>query len=576
MKNQEIARIFNEISDLLEIKNDNPFRIRAYRRAALNVEGLTRNIEDLSEEEMMKVPGIGKDLAAKITEYIKTGQIATHEELKKEIPSIVLALEAIPGLGPRTAMLIYDKLHIKSIDELEKLASEHKLSGLPGIKAKTEENILKGIAMLRHGMERQPLGKVLPIAQDIVDQFKTKAPLRRIDIAGSIRRWKDTVKDIDILAMSDNPEAAMQAFISLPNVKDVLMHGPTKSSVISREGLQVDLRIVEAESYGAALAYFTGSKEHNVRLREMAVKKGLSINEYGIFRVRDNKKLGGENEEDAYRILGLQYVPPEMREDRGEIEAAMEGKLPELVTLEDIRGDLHVHSKWSDGSHTFEQLVEAAKKHGYTYFALTDHSQGLAVAHGLTVERLMDQKKEIDALNKKIKNFRILLGTEVDIKGDGSLDLPDDALKMLDIVVASIHSGFKQTREQITSRIVAAMKNPYVSIIAHPTGRLIGEREAHEVDMDEVLKTAKQTGTAIEINAYPLRLDLSDIYAKKAKEMGVPIVISTDAHVTTQFNFMNYGVSIARRGWLEKGDVLNTLDADQLLKRLKPFSRSQP
>jgi DNA polymerase (family 10) len=376
--------------------------------------------------------------------------------------------------------------------------------------------------------------------------------------------------------MSDNPEAAMQAFISLPNVKDVLMHGPTKSSVISREGLQVDLRIVEAESYGAALAYFTGSKEHNVRLREMAVKKGLSINEYGIFRVRDNKKLGGENEEDAYRILGLQYVPPEMREDRGEIEAAMEGKLPELVTLEDIRGDLHVHSKWSDGSHTFEQLVEAAKKHGYTYFALTDHSQGLAVAHGLTVERLMDQKKEIDALNKKIKNFRILLGTEVDIKGDGSLDLPDDALKMLDIVVASIHSGFKQTREQITSRIVAAMKNPYVSIIAHPTGRLIGEREAHEVDMDEVLKTAKQTGTAIEINAYPLRLDLSDIYAKKAKEMGVPIVISTDAHVTTQFNFMNYGVSIARRGWLEKGDVLNTLDADQLLKRLKPFSRSQP
>ena len=472
-------------------------------------------------------------------------------------------------------MLLYDKLHIKSIEELEKLAAEHKLAGLPGIKAKTEENILKGIAMLKRGMERQPLGRVLPLAQDIVEQFTKKTRIKKIDIAGSIRRWKDTVKDIDILAMSDDPEAAMQAFISLPHVRDVLMHGPTRSSVILTEGLQVDLRIVGPESYGAALAYFTGSKEHNVRLREMAVKKGLSINEYGIFRVRDNKKLGGENEEDAYRILGLQYVPPEMREDRGEIEAAMEGRLPQLVALEDIRGDLHVHSKWSDGSHTFEQLVEAARNHGYGYFALTDHTQSLGVAHGLTVERLMDQKKEIDALNKKIKNFRILHGTEVDIKSDGSLDLPDDALGMLDIVVASIHSGFRQTREQITSRIVAAMKNPFVSIIAHPTGRLLGEREAYEVDMDAVLKAARQTGTAIEINAHPLRLDLSDAYVKRAKEMGVPVAISTDVHVTAQFNFMNYGVSIARRGWLEKKDVLNTLEVDQLLKRLKPFGRKQ-
>ena len=572
MKNQEIAKIFNEIADILEIKNENPFRIRAYRRASLNVEGLTRNVEDLSEDELLEVPGIGKDLASKIVEYIKTGKIAAHEELKQEIPQIVLDLESVPGLGPKTAMLLHDKLHIKSIDELAKLAEEHKLAGLPGIKGKTEENILKGIGMLKRGRERSPLGKVLPIAQDIVDQLRRKAPLTRIDIAGSLRRWKDTIKDIDILAMSDNPKEVMRAFVHLPHVKDIIMQGPTKSSVVIKEGLQVDLRVVEKESYGAALAYFTGSKEHNIRLREMAVKRGLTINEYGIFRVKDNKKLGGEKEEDTYKILNLEYVPPEMREDRGEIEAAIEGKLPKLITIEDIKGDLHVHSKWSDGSHTFEQLVEAARDRGYSYFALTDHSQGLGVARGLTVERLMEQKREIAALNKKLKNFQILHGTEVDIRSNGTLDFPDDVLQTLDIVVASIHSGFKQTKEQLTSRIVAAMKNPYVSIIAHPTGRLIGERDAYEVDMDKILKTAKETCTAMEINAYPLRLDLSDIYAKKARELGIPIVISTDAHVTTQFSFMSYGVSIARRSWLEKKDVVNTLEVNQLLKELKPFN----
>ncbi len=574
MKNQEIAKIFNEIAGLLEIKNVNPFRIRAYRRAALNVEGLTRNVEDLSEDELLGVPGVGKELAAKIAEYIKTGNIAAHEELKKEIPQIVLDLESVPGLGPKTAMLLHEKLHIKSIDELAKLAEEHKLAGLPGIKGKTEENILKGIGMLRRGQERSPLGKVLPIAQDLVDQLRLKAPLTRIDIAGSLRRWKDTIKDIDILAMSDNPKEVMRVFVHLPHVKEVIMQGPTKSSVVIKEGLQVDLRVVEKESYGAALAYFTGSKEHNIRLREMAVKRGLTINEYGIFRVKDNTKLGGEKEEDTYKILDLQYVPPEMREDRGEIEAAIEGKLPKLVTVNDIKGDLHVHSKWSDGSHTFEQLAEVAKEHGYSYFALTDHSQGLGVARGLTAERLAEQKREIDTLNKKLKNIRILHGTEVDIRSDGTLDFHDDVLQTLDIVVASIHSGFKQTKEQLTSRIVAAMKNPYVSIIAHPTGRLIGERDAYEVDMDEILKTAKETGTAMEINAYPLRLDLSDIYAKKAKELRIPIVISTDAHVTTQFNFMSYGVSIARRSWLEKEDIANTLEVKQLLKKLKPFNRT--
>jgi DNA polymerase (family 10) len=480
----------------------------------------------------------------------------------------------VPGLGPKTAGLLYEKLKIKDIDELQKLASEHKIAGLPGIQKKTEDNILKGIEMLKRGRERQPLGKVLPVANDILLYLKKKAPVDRVDLAGSLRRWKDTIKDIDILATSDNPKEVMKVFVRLPHVKEILMQGPTKSTVIIHEGIQVDLRVVEKESYGAALAYFTGSKMHNIRLREMAARAGLKINEYGIFRENGrengNKKIGGEKEEDVYKILGLPYIPPELREDQGEIEAAIEGKLPELIKLEDIKGDLHVHSKWSDGSHTFEQLVEAAKKYSYSYIAITDHSKGLGVARGLTEDRLLEQKKEIESINKKLKGFRIIHGVEVDIRSDGSLDILDDILKELDIVVASIHSGFRQPKEQLTYRIVSAMKNPYVSVIAHPTGRLIGERDAYEVDMNEILETAKETGTAIEINAYPLRLDLNDIYAKKAKEMGIPIVISTDTHITNQFDYMGYGISIARRGWLEKNDVLNTLEVEKLLKRLKP------
>ncbi|MEW6738348.1 MAG: DNA polymerase/3'-5' exonuclease PolX [Nitrospirota bacterium] len=570
MKNQEIARIFNEIADLLEIKGENPFRIRAYRRAAQNIEGLPKSVEDIPKEELLKVPGIGQDLAGKIEEYIKTGKMQAHEELKHEIPEGLLTLLSVPSLGPKTSKLLYEKLKIKGLDDLERLASEHKLSGLPGIKEKTEENILKGIEMLKRGKERQPIGRVLPIANDILEHLRKKAPIFKIDLAGSLRRWKDTIKDIDILATSDNPKEVMKVFVHLPHVKDILMHGPTKSTVIIHEDLQVDLRVVEKESYGAALAYFTGSKAHNIRLREMAMKKGLKINEYGIFREKDEKKIGGEKEEDVYKILGLPYIPPELREDQGEIEAAQEGRLPRLVTAEDIKGDLHVHSKWSDGSHTFEQLVEAAKERGYSYIAITDHSKGLGIARGLTGERLLEQKKEINAVNKKLKGFRIIHGIEVDIRSDGSLDISDDVLKELDIVVASIHSGFKQPRKQLTYRLVSAMKNPYVSIIAHPTGRLIGERDAYDVDMDEIFAIAKKTGTAIEINAYPLRLDINDTYAKRAKEMEIPIVIATDTHVTNQFDYMRYGVSIARRGWLEKDDVLNTFAVDKLLKRLKP------
>jgi len=569
MKNQEVSRVFNDIADLLEIKGENPFRIRAYRRAAMNIEGLSKDVAETSKDELMKIPGIGKDLAGKVEEYVTTGRLQFYEDLKKEVPESLSMLLSIPGLGPKTAKLLFDELNVIDIDALEQLALEHKLSGLPGIKTKTEENILKGIEMVKRGMERKPLGKVLPIANDIFKHLESTAPVKKLIIAGSIRRYKDTIKDIDILATSKDPKTVMNVFVHMPKVKDVIMQGPTKSSILINEGIQVDLRVVEGESFGAALAYFTGSKAHNIRLREMAVKKGLKINEYGIFREKDDRRVGGEKEEDIYKILGLPYIPPELREDSGEVEAALEGRLPRLVELGDIKGDLHVHSKWSDGSHDFGELIDAAKKRGYEYIAITDHSKGLGIARGLTSERLMEQKKEIDSINKKIKGFKLFVGIEVDIRREGQLDFPDDVLKEMDIVVASIHSGFRQNREKITGRLISAMKNPYVSVIAHPTGRLLGERDPYDVDMKEVLKVARETGTALEINAYPLRLDINDTYAKMAKEMNVSIVINTDAHVTNQFDYMAYGVSIARRGWLEKKDILNTQKYTSLIKLLK-------
>lgn len=568
MKNREIARMFSDIADIMEILEDNPFKIRAYRKAALNLEGLTQNIEELSHKELLEIPGVGQDLAAKIEEYLRTGTMATHEALKSKVPTGVFSLLAIPNLGPKTAKTIYDQLGVTSIEELELAAAEHRLAGIRGIQQKTEENILKGIAAVKRGRERQPLGRMLPAARALVDALKKRAKVERIEIAGSIRRRRDSIKDIDIIATSPDPAGVMEAFTKLPQVEAVIMHGLTRSSVTIREGVQVDLRVVEPESFGAALAYLTGSKQHNVRLREMAVKRGLKINEYGIFREEDDQRLGGEQEEDVYRLLGLPFIPPELREDRGEVEAAIAGKLPRLVGLSDLRGDLHVHSKWSDGAHSLPEIAEAAKARGLSYIALTDHSKGLGVARGLTVERLMEQHQEIEAFNREQKGFRVLHGTEMDILLDGSLDFPDGVLKKLDIVVASIHSVFSLPREQMTARIAAAMRNPYVSIIAHPTGRLIGEREPYDVDMEALLRVAKETGTALEINCYPLRLDLNDVYVRRAKELGVALVISTDLHVLSQFDTLSYGVSVAQRGWLEKGDVLNTLELPELLKRL--------
>ncbi len=569
MKNQEIADIFNEIAEFLEFRNENVFRIRAYRRAALNIETLSRDVASLSLQELEEVPGIGKDLAAKVREYLETGRIAKHEELKRDAPAGLLELLRVPGLGPKKAKMLSDKLKIKGTDDLEAAIHAGRLAGLPGIQKKTEENILKGIAFLKRGTERRPLGRVLPLVEEIIRGVRDKAPVDRIEVAGSIRRWKDTVRDIDILAASKDPAAVMAAFVKLPQTGRVLAHGDTKSSIVTNDGVQVDLRVVEEDAFGAALQYFTGSKQHNIKLREMGVRAGLKINEYGVFRGPGEKKIGGKKEEDVYNALKLTFIPPELREDAGEIEAALEGRLPDLVTLQDIKGDLHVHTKWSDGSHDLDTIVQEAKKRGYRYIAVTDHTKGLGVAHGLDSARLREQIRLIDGANEKLHGFKILKGTEIDIRTDGRLDLGDEALADLDIVVASVHSGFNQPKEQITKRLLAAIRNPSVTVIAHPTGRLIGERDAYAVDMEAVLKEAAKFGVAMEINAYPLRLDLNDQHVKMAKDYGVPLVINTDTHISNQFDFMTYGVSVARRGWVEKKDVLNTLEYEQLIRRLK-------
>jgi DNA polymerase (family X) len=569
MKNQQIAKIFSEIAELLELKGENPFRIRAYLRAAQNMDGLSQDVSTLTQEELEDIPGIGKDLSGKIREYLETGRIAKYEELKQEIPAGVLELLQVPGLGPKKAKQFYDKLGITSVEELEAAVRQGKLAGLPGIQKKTEENILRGIEFIRRGTERRPLGRVLPLVEDIVRRMKEVASVDRIEVAGSIRRWKETVKDIDVLTTSKHPEKVMDAFVKLPHVSRVLAQGLTKSSVITEDGIQVDLRVVEDDSFGAALQYFTGSKQHNIKLREMAVRAKLKLNEYGVFKEPGDRRIGGKTEEEMYQALKLPMIPPELREDQGEIEAALAGKLPDLVSLSDIKGDLHVHTKWSDGSHDLDTLVEAARKKGWQYIAVTDHTKGLGVAHGLDEKRLADEIRLIDDANGKLSGFRILKGTEVDIRSDGRLDLADEALAGLDLVVASIHSGFKQTREQITKRMLSAIRNSCVSVIAHPTGRLINERDPYDVDMEAVIREAAKYGVAMEINAQPLRLDLNDQHIRMARQYGAQVVISTDTHVTAQFDYMTYGVSLARRGWVEKKDVLNALALEPLMKRLR-------
>ena len=570
MKNLEIARIFNNIADLLEIRGDNPFKIRAYRRAALNLESIAEDLAIISARgDLKEIPGIGKDLSQKIEEYLNTNHIIYYEKLKKEIPENLLDIVAIQGVGPKKAKLFHETLGITSIDELQDMAQSHQLQGLPGIKEKTEENILRGIAFYKQGVERMTLEHAMAISKRVTDQLREVSGVEQIDSAGSLRRRMETIGDIDILVSSSSPNEVMDTFVHLPEVKQILGRGTTKSSILTQEGYHVDIRVVQQDQYGAALAYFTGSKAHNIRIREMAVKKGFKISEYGIFDEKSGDRIAGEKEEDIYRFLGIPFIPPELREDRGEIEAAFKGTLPNLIQKEDIKADLHVHSHYSDGAHSIREIAEWAMKMGYEYIAITDHSQSLGVAGGVSVDTLIAKTEEIKKVNRELPGIRVLCGTEVDIRLDGTLDYPEDVLSKLDLVIASIHSGFKRSREEQTERIIRAMKNPHVHIIGHLTGRLLKEREGYEVNLDEILNVSVETATALEINAYPKRLDLNDIGCKRAKELGAKVVINTDAHVLHQLDYMDLGVAVARRGWLEKKDVLNTLDVESFLKVIR-------
>jgi len=570
MTNLEIARVFSEIADILEIKGENPFKVRAYRRVTQLLESLPQSVEEIYKAgKLSELPGIGASIAEKIKELLETGKLRYYEELKKDVPPGLLEMLKIPELGPKTVSLIYNTLGISTIQELEKAAREQKLRKLKGLGPKTEENILKGIEFIKGREERIPLHEALTLAENIIAYLKEKCPINRISYCGSLRRRKETIGDIDILVTSPQPLKVMDVFTSLPQVEEVLAKGTTKSSIVVTGRRQVDVRVVGEESYGAALHYFTGSKSHNIRIRELGVKKGLKINEYGIFRKETEERVGGIEETEVFHWVDLPYIPPELREDRGEIEAAQRGELPSLIELEDLKGDLHIHSKWSDGANTIREIALAARERGYEYIGISDHSQTLKVAGGLSKEDFYKRLEEIRRVDEEIKGIKIFAGIEVDILADGSLDYPNELLKELDIVIASIHSGFKQDMETMTRRILKAIENPYVDIIGHPTGRLLGEREAYQVDMEKIMKVAKETGTALEINAYPNRMDLNDTYCRMAKEMGVKLVINTDAHHILQLDWIKYGVWTARRGWLEKKDVLNTFPTQQFFSLLK-------
>ena len=570
MRNVEIARLFNDIADYLEVKDENPFRIRAYRRAAQAIEGLPEDIAAIAERGgLLVVPGIGKDLAAKIREYLETGMVEYLEELRREIPAGVIELLGIHGVGPKTAKVLYEQKAVDSVDKLEEMAKTGALAGLPGIKAKTAENILKGIAVWRSGRERMPLGSALLLAEAILDRLRSLKEVNQIEPAGSLRRMKETVKDIDILVSSTKPARVMDVFVGLDNAAEVLAHGETKSSVRLRENIQVDLRVVEPDCFGAALQYFTGSKQHNIRVRELAQRKRLKISEYGVFNEKTGRLVAGKTEAEVYEAVGLPFIPPELREDGGEIEAGLEERLPRLVALADIRGDLQMHTTWSDGGHSLAELAEGVRAKGYQYMAVTDHSKSTTVAGGMKEEQVLQMIAEVRALNQTLKGFRVLAGCEVDIKADGSLDYPDDILRQLDLVLVSVHSRFKMAREEMTARIVRALRHPLVHMLGHPTGRLIGERGAYELDMEAVLQAARATGAAVEINASPSRLDLNDLHARRAKELGIPIAINTDAHTVGQLDYMRFGVSVARRGWLTPADILNTQPEKQLVTWLE-------
>lgn len=571
MENKGIADIFTAIADILDIEGENPFRVRSYRNAARTIEDLSQSLESMVKTgmDLEEIPGIGKSIREKIEEIISTGKCHFLEELRVQVPAGLTEFLKLEGLGPKKVKVLYDQLGVDSVDRLEKAAQAGRLRNLAGMGLKTEEKILKSIEKYRAGVGRFKLSVGFIYAQALLEYLKEVPGVRRLDPAGSFRRRKETIGDLDILAICARGCQIMDRLAKYGEVAEIIAKGETKSSVRLQCGLQVDVRVLEEESYGAALHYFTGSKAHNVAIRDRAKELGLKISEYGVFRSQDDKRISGAKEEDIFKAVGLPLIPPELREDRGEIQAAEQGMLPRLIELSDIRGDLQMHTTATDGKNSIAEMAQKAKEMGYDYIAITDHSQAVRVAGGLDEKGLARHLKEIDKVDAQVSGFRLLKGVEVDILPDGSLDLQDDILKECDVVLASVHSRFNMEEKEMTQRIVKALKNPNVNILAHPTGRLILEREAYKVNLKEVFQAALDYGVVLEINAYPDRLDLRDVDARMAKEMGAKLAISTDAHSAAQLAMMKFGVFTARRGWIEAKDVINTLPLEKMRKILK-------
>ena len=572
MQNSEAARVFSEISEYLEMKEGRSFRSRAYEKAAETISDFEEDLGAVYKndglEGLKDIQGVGVSIAEKIEELLTTGHIKYYESLKKETPVNLSELARIEGLGPKNIKKLYEELGIKDLNDLEKAAKAGKIRELDDFGVKSEENILKGIDFVRKYGGRLILGYVIPLAEMLKERLDALPGTSKVIIAGSYRRRKDTVGDLDILVVSKKPEPVMDFFVGQPEVDRILAHGPTKSSIRLSDGVDVDLRVVPAESYGAALAYFTGSKAHNVAMREIAQRKGMKLNEYGLYKGK--KMVAGSSEKEIYDALGLDYVEPEMREDLGEIALARDHKLPRLIPYGSINGDLQTQTTWTDGKHTIEEMAKAAMALGLEYIAITDHTKRLAMTNGLDERRIRRQMKEIDSLNKKFKGkIKILKGTECDILKDGKLDLPDEVLKDLDVVGVSVHSLFNLSMGAQTERVKRAMENPHVDIFFHPTGRILNKRKAYDIDMDEIIKVAKATGTVLEINAFPERSDLKDEYIRKCVELNVKMSINSDAHSAAHFEFLDLGVSQARRGWAGRADIINAWPLKKCLGYLK-------
>jgi DNA polymerase (family 10) len=571
MTNAEIADVLLQISILLDIKGEDFNKVRAYQLASDVIANLPEPISAIRDRgELLRVPRVGKSIGAKIEELLDTGRLQYYEDLRGDFPPAALGMLKIPGIGPKTIKQLI-AAGVTSPEELEAAAREGRLRGLPGMGEKTEAEILRGIGQLREFGTRATLGVAWDLAQRIMGALRDSAPVDQMEAAGSLRRSKESIGDVDVLVTSDDPRQVMDRFVHLDLVRSIISHGPTRSSVITDAGMQADVRVVAPESFGAALQYFTGSKEHNIALREMGVKQHIKLNEYGVFRVttEGEERIGGRTEEEMYAAVGLAWIPPELRENDGELEAARTGRLPDLIEPSDIRGDLQMHSTWSDGHNSIEEMARAAKGLGYQYVAITDHSPAQKVANGLSVTRLRERQEEIEAARRAVPGITILSGTEVDIRRDGSLDYPDEVLAELDFVIASVHSGWKTPRQAMTDRVLRALENPWVDALGHPTGRLIGRREPFDIDLEQVLKAAAGQGVAVEINAYPDRLDLRDVSARLAVSLGVKLLINTDAHDAGALPYMRFGVATARRGWVSAKDVLNTLPAGKLLRSLR-------